>query len=170
MADWSSGFATMTEVFNWVSSSRFFTPRLISCPKHQVNAMRQRAMYQKFLEYSDSVKKSTPDKETPKLDCESIRQEALIFFRKKEEYDAILQSNIRRQSLRNKFSGVRVMGWTGLNGPCVGDIMRNIQDKMGTEKLMEIGEDVLQRLVVEVQKEMGFFRAQGAVVSGISMP
>lgn len=96
----------------------------------------------------------TTDKEAVR---ESVKQEALIFFGKREEHDSLVQANERRLRLKVIWNGRKVGEWIGGNGRLIGKVMAHMRQTIGEEKIGQMTEEELkehvlrEKQVVELQ-------------------
>ncbi|KAI0086550.1 hypothetical protein BDY19DRAFT_894795 [Irpex rosettiformis] len=130
---WREGFATRTEIFDWVASSPLFdvwnarrTPGML-----QKGKPGERPMYRAFIEYAEHRRSSAVFRSFS-LDITDI----LAHFGKLELYNAILYVTRTKQYAKATFRGTLVETWTGIRGPAVGLIMKEVRERMG-------GSDVL---------------------------
>lgn len=145
----------MNEIFSWVQTSRFFVPsRMTSTPK-EVGKRKTRNMYQSFFAHSLTLAEAGVLVDRPALDPAAVVQEALVFFGKKEEYDAIVKEKEIRTAFRTKFTGNHVMKWTGLYGFAVRDVLRGVRERMGNEGILSATEEEIEAVTREVQQKLG---------------
>ncbi|KAI9460044.1 hypothetical protein F5148DRAFT_1217957, partial [Russula earlei] len=148
---WKAGFATMHEAFEWVASSRFYVYGQVSDRVSRAKLRANRNMYHAFFQWRDARASPHAENESQPRDVhetgdreamiESVREEALTFFGKREEHDALVR-------LKAMWNGRKVGEWTGGNGRVVGRGKRRFGEM--TEK--ELKGHVLQtKEVVELQ-------------------
>ena len=120
-------------------------------------------MYQAFLQWSNDrvssvagndgqpqEKQETEDREAIK---ESVRKEALAFFGKREEHDALVQTNERRVRLKAIWNGRKVGEWVGVeNDRMIGRVMAVMRQTIGEEKIGQMTEDELKQHVLQVSE------------------
>ena len=109
MERWRAGFATQREAFEWIASSHFYAPGQLSDRASRAKSRANRSMYQAFLQWSDAragtgaendgQPQDTREAEEKEAIIESVRREALAFFGKREEHDALVEANKRRLRL-----------------------------------------------------------------------
>ncbi|THH05502.1 hypothetical protein EW145_g4748 [Phellinidium pouzarii] len=163
METWARGFATRADVFAWLKSSRFFAPRRLvgADPTQEKKAVRQhREMYQAFLEFSNALaaeqpnSNSGPDSESAEeIIKEATRQEALIYFGKKESYNALVAKNLQDYNFRQKFNGKKMMEWTGLQGTVIRLVMHGVRERLSEAEIAAMDEGTLRNVVLEVKPE-----------------
>ncbi|KAI0304415.1 hypothetical protein B0F90DRAFT_1593472, partial [Multifurca ochricompacta] len=140
---WRAGFATEHEAFEWVASSRFYTPGQVSDTASRAKSRSNRSMYHAFFNWSDAkmevtaetnglpqVTQEVSSKEAVK---QAVRQEALVFFCKKEEHDALVRENEKRVRFKAIWNGKKVGEWTGWTGWLVGRVMNLMRQTVGEE-------------------------------------
>jgi hypothetical protein len=160
---WKAGFETQQDAFEWVTSSRFYVPGQVSDKAARAKSRVNRGMYQAFLQWSEArvspaagndgqlpEKQETEDRETIR---ESVRKEALAFFGKREEHDALVQSNERRVHLRAVWNGRKVGEWVGAgNYRMIGKVMAVMRRTIGEEKIGQMTEDELKQHVLQASE------------------
>jgi hypothetical protein len=162
MERWKSGFVTQQEAFEWLGSSRFYVPGRLSDPASRAKARSIRSMYQAFFHWDDARRKAvtesnslpqgiqeTTDKEAA---MSSVKQEALIFFGKREEHDDLVQANQRKVTLKTNWNGKKVGEWTGGNGRLIGRVMNHMRQTVGEEKISQMTEEELKQHVLQVKR------------------
>ena len=162
MERWKAGFETQQEAFEWIASSRFYAPGQISDKAARVKSRADRGMYQAFLQWSDAgaipavandgqphEKEKSEDREVVR---ESVRGEALAFFGKREEHDALVQTNERKVHLRTIWNGRKVGEWTGNNNRAIGRVMALIRQTIGEEKIGQMTEEELKQHVLQANE------------------
>jgi len=162
MGRWRAGFATQHEAFEWVASSRFYVPGKITDRSSRAKSRATRGMYQAFLRWSDArastaaendgqpqVMREPVDKEAI---IESVNEEALVFFGKREEHNALVQSNERRLRLKAMWNGRKVGEWTGGGGTVVGRVMKLLRQTIGEEKISQMTEEELKQHVLQAKE------------------
>ena len=161
MERWKAGFETQQEAFEWVASSRFYAPGQISDKTARVKSRADRGMYQAFLQWSDAgvipavANDSQPHEEKSEdreAVRESVRGEALAFFGKREEHDALVQTNERKVHLRTIWNGRKVGEWTGNSNRAIGRVMALIRQTIGEEKIGQMTEEELKQHVLQANE------------------
>jgi hypothetical protein len=128
---WGRGFETRKDIFDWILTSRFADrDRLLGIsPKHL-----ERPMYQDFLRYLEAY---TPTPSSHGIfNPDSVVEEALEHFGKKEEYEEQAKTVYERKALKQALNGRIVEEVTGLHGSIVGKIIRKIKEMMPVEELL----------------------------------
>jgi hypothetical protein len=160
---WKAGFETQQDAFEWVTSSRFYVPGQISDRASRAKSLANRGMYQAFLQWCEArvspaagnddqprEKQETEDREAIK---ESVKKEALAFFGKQEEHDALVQANERRVRLKAIWNGRKVGEWVGVgNYRMIGKVMAVMRRTIGEEKIGQMTEDELKQHVLQASE------------------
>ena len=162
MERWRAGFATQHEAFEWVGSSRFYVPGKITDRTSRAKARATRGMYQAFLQWSDAKASTiaendgqpqvTREAEEKEAIVESVKEEALVFFGKQEDHDALVQANERRLRLKAMWNGRKVGEWTGGGGTVVGRVMKLLRQTIGEEKIGQMTEEELKQHVLQAKE------------------
>ena len=120
-------------------------------------------MYQAFLQWNDArtspraandgqpqEKQGMEDKEAIR---ESVRKDALAFFGKREEHDALVQANERRVRLKANWNGRKVGEWVGVEKHrMVGRVMATMRQTIGEEKISQMTEEELKQHVLQASE------------------
>lgn len=85
---------------------------------------------------------------------EAIRGEALAFFGKQEELDALVQANKRRARLKAIWNGKKVGEWVGNNGYMIGRVMRLMRQTIGEEKIGQMTDEEIKWHVLQAKEEV----------------
>ncbi|KAH9042121.1 hypothetical protein EDB85DRAFT_1918038 [Lactarius pseudohatsudake] len=172
MDRWEAGFATQHETFEWIASSRFYVPCQISIPASRAKSRSNRSMYQAYFHWNDARAKATAaQNDDPSLekretnDTETciqtiIGQEALVFFGKQEEHNALAQENERRLRVKAMWNGRKVGEWTGWSGRLVGRLMKFMRQSVGEQKIGEMTEEELKQHVLQAKETIELELAQ----------
>lgn len=131
MDRWKEGFTTVEETFIFASTSRFFDPRRIRKPQQHsfTKSVEERAMYQAFTRWAQS---QSPASYCLEAKREAVK-EALVYFGKKDEWDAAAFARDKRTWLKNNFNGKLVAEWTGLGWKGVKAVMDKVRASAGGE-------------------------------------
>ena len=91
----------------------------------------------------------TTDKEAVR---ESVKQEALIFFGKRQEHDGLVQANERKLHLKAIWNGRKVGEWIGGNGLLIGRVMTHMRQTVGEEKIGQMTEEEVKQRVLQAKE------------------
>ncbi|KAI9443224.1 hypothetical protein H4582DRAFT_1169908 [Lactarius indigo] len=170
MERWEAGFATQHETFEWIASSRFYVPGQISNSTSRAKSRNNRSMYQAYFHWNDARLKATAQEglslqKQEANDTETcmqtiIGQEALVFFGKQEEHDALVKENKRRIRLKAMWNGRKVGEWTCWNGRLVGRLMKLMRQSVGEQKIGEMTEEELKQHVLQAKETIELQLAQ----------
>jgi hypothetical protein len=166
MDEWNAGFSTQREVFEWIASSRFFaTGRPFTRQDMQRDARERRIkddrkMYWEFLEWAAEREQEMGLAVTREsFDDKTFHAEALDYFNKRAQFDALVESRVKKQIVKSKFNAAMVAEWTGLNvrsrGKDVKRIMDAVRETFGgsegvVEAVEEEGNEQVEKVVLEV--------------------
>lgn len=159
------GFETKHDIFEWAASIRYFdSSRFQATGPGFTKVKPERTMYAEFVEWVESTKpRSHPYNQLPRQEkIDRIREDALVFFNKKKDFEDLAKSRTDKARLKDVFSGSRVRDWTGLGGYWTGvkAIMDEVRNRMGSEQgilefLEDHTEDDLKAVVLQVQSDLG---------------
>lgn len=165
---WNAGFETQEDAFRWVTSSRFYVPGQVSDKASRAKSRVNRGMYQAFLQWCEARVSPAaghdgrPQEEDKEAIRESVRKEALAFFDKREEHDALVHANERRVRLKAIWNGRKVGEWVGVrNYKMIGKVMADMRRTIGEEKIGQMTEDELKKHVVRVSEAIELQSAEG---------
>lgn len=158
------GFKTNQQVYEWAASSKYFDPRGFRTQGPGITKVKvERTMYAEFVKWVETRARTTssdlPSREERQR---QIREEALIFFNKKEEFESLARDRLNRLRLKEVFSGSRVRDWAELGEYWKGVklIMDEVRTRMGGEEailefLNKNSEDDLKKIVLQVKDDLG---------------
>ena len=158
---WKKGFATQHEVFEWVASSCCYVHGRLSDRTARPKSRANRGMYQAFFEWSRARASLAAGDESQSRDVQevnteaviqSVRAEALIFFGKQEEHDALVLAQQRRVRLKAMWNGRKVGEWTGGGGLMIGKVMELMRKTVGEEKISQMTEEELKQHVLQAKE------------------
>jgi hypothetical protein len=124
-----SGFDELEDIFNFISSSKYYNPDLYKLENLNSIAKirdRKRETYKKFLEYGERYTGEVSEKITDK---DSFLPHILYYFFKWNEHKEIMDSMISNRAYKEKFNGEIVSSLTGYIGKELGDFMVFIRYK-----------------------------------------
>ena len=143
MDTWKKGFVTQQAAFEWAASSRFFCARRLEEAQNRSKRKEKakREMYNRFQTWALEQQRNEPE---PTWTSETVVAEALIFFGKEAEYDALLKESARvasiheaKRRVKSIFNGTLVAEWTGLSHLQVKKIMDTVRGRFGGEVAMD---------------------------------
>lgn len=164
---YNEGFKTKQEVYEWAVSSKYFdASQFRSKGPGFTKVKAQRTMYSDFVEWVETLNASRQPNAEPRLSREqrqaTIRQEALKYFDKMEEYETLAKTRSSRTRLKESFSGSVVRDWTNLGEYWKGVklIMDEVRNRLGGEDgvldfLNKNTEEDLKNFVLKVQADLG---------------
>lgn len=138
----AQGFANLTEIFEFVASSRYFNKDifLLENRNHASRTRdRKRKTYREFLEWM-------ADREgLPSFPFPENKQEWLpVIFKEfpecQSEYEAAWKRLERHRWLTERFNGERVAEITGLSGKRLGQVMSFIRSQMSGDQIAAVME------------------------------
>ena len=118
-------------------------------------------MYHAFFQWSEARASPAAGDESQSQDVqeaekeaviESVRAEALTFFGKQEEHDALARANQRRLRLKAMWNGRKVGEWTGGNSRIIGRVMDLMRKTIGEEKISRMTEEELEQHVLQAKE------------------
>ncbi|KAF8967169.1 hypothetical protein BDZ97DRAFT_1903560 [Flammula alnicola] len=165
LATFHGGFNTREEVYKWATSSKYFDPSQFRSAGPGITKVKaERTMYADFVEWVEMTKSSIQISHGLSREERhgKIREEALLYFNKKQEYENIARARLNRTRLKEAFSGSRVRDWTELGQYWKGVklIMDEVRERMGGEDgilefLDKNTEDDLKEIVLQVKADLG---------------
>jgi hypothetical protein len=168
MEAWKAGFKTKRQVFEWAGTCRFFDPRNFRTSGEGIRKVKvDRKMYAEFVEWAKqraaSMVEEAPQgrKEMRKERELKVRDEALVYFKKKEAFDALTRERELRVQVKQVFNGSKVRDWTDLGEHWKGVkiVMNGVRERVGGEEgVLKIlgteGEEGVRKVVLEVKEQM----------------
>lgn len=158
---WKAEFKTRQEVFEWVGTSRFFKPGTFRSNGEGFRKVKpERKMYAEFIEWATRQAAATGN-EKPKKSVDVYREEALIYFKKKEVFDALVRERVQRLELKQVFAGHKVRDWANLGEYWKGVklVMDAVRERCGGDegvwKIYEKdGEEGVKKIVLQVKDQV----------------
>ncbi|ETW81566.1 hypothetical protein HETIRDRAFT_316994 [Heterobasidion irregulare TC 32-1] len=149
---WSAGLSTREEAFEWVATSRFYSP--VRIRERQLRAKRRvdREMYQAFIQWNEARANRDITHQEQAEPLSDVADEALVYFEKKEEFSRLVKENQRRVRLKQTWNGNVVGGWTGWYGHGVARVMEYVREKLGEDRILEMEESELRAAVMEAKE------------------
>jgi hypothetical protein len=163
MDTWKKGFTTQEAAFKWAANSRFFCARRLEDAQNRSKRKERakREMYNRFKAWAQEQQCDEPE---PSWTPETVVAEALVYFNKKAEYDALMREYARvasiheaRRRVKSVFNGTLVGEWTGLSNLNVKKVMDRVRERMGGEVAMD-GKTMeeIRSAVEQANVELGF--------------
>jgi len=157
------GFTTAQEVFDWVTTSRFFNPHRLLPATKSVKFKGERKMLNEFFDYLESLIASAESK--TRFDVHAIQDEALALFGKREEFDDAVRQKYLFREAKRVLSGNLVKEWTGLSYwadvKTVTDAMRvrvlvGIDGRDGNwrEEIIKLSDEERKALALRLKEEL----------------
>lgn len=132
-----------------IADSALHSPRSCDLPSDEADSKRDTSALKTVP--------GGPEGGKPKFEHQCLLEEALVYFGRKAEYEALVAENIRRRALREKLNGTRVMAWTGLQGVAIKWIMDGIRERLGEDGIIAAQDDEIRELALDVQTQLGLF-------------
>ncbi|KAJ8457153.1 hypothetical protein ONZ45_g18428 [Pleurotus djamor] len=174
-----SPFSTRRELFEWLASSRFFDPNKFRSSGSGISKVKiDRKLYHNFVLWAETQRttlsaegdiklKTGDDIQTCRRDHDSIRDEALEFFKKRDVFEAAAKERLLRSTLKSAWCGHQVRDWAemGEYWPGVSRIMNGVREELGGDgNIAEIlltngGRELLKAKVLETRDRFGLVPA-----------
>jgi hypothetical protein len=170
MTTWKAGFKTKREVFEWAGTCRFFDPTKFRLHGEGIRKVKpERKMYAEFVEWAMEKAAVSPSREDTMQESKEMRQErelkirdeALVYFKQREAFDALTRERFLRMRVKEVFRGSKVRDWTGLGEHWKGVkiVMDAVRDRIGGEegviKILETeGEEGIKKIVLDIKEEV----------------
>ena len=162
---YNAGFKSNQAIFEWVASSRLFYANYFQSKGTGFRKVKpERTMFaefEKWVEAQRNTPESQPHKPLGDIQA-NARLEALVFFKKKEAFDALVLERSERIRFKQLFSSSTVRDWAGMGGNWKGVklIMNEVRARLGGEEgvlifLDKNGEQDLKNMVLQVKDELG---------------
>jgi hypothetical protein len=166
---YDKGFTTKREVFLWVASCRYFDPSLFRTKGEGIKKVKDdRLMYAEFVKWVEeswlqpagpTEKKNLAFARQEK--SAKVREEALLFFGKKDTFEALARQRFSKQMFKESFNGSRVRDWAELGGnwKAVKSIMTGVRQMFGGDEgvlafVVSHTQDELKALVLQVKIDL----------------
>lgn len=154
---WRNGFETKEDIFEYIISSKYFNPSMFKfdqlSAKHR-KRNKKRQMYLEFLEYIKDLDSKRffynfVDDKTKHWDMIENSfpgfKERIRKFQLKEE---------RRNVVRNKFNGDKIMKMTGRTGKSLGSLIDEFRNKYTDEWIYNNPESVVDEKILEINQNL----------------
>ncbi|KAF8798935.1 hypothetical protein BYT27DRAFT_7202663 [Phlegmacium glaucopus] len=165
LSTYDTGFKTKLAIFEWVATSRLFDAKRFRSEGSGFTKVKpERKMYAEFVEWVGKQRNMSECGQSQRLVLgetqATVQVEALVFFKKKEAYDALVLERSNRIRLKEIFSGSIVRDWADMGGYWKGVklIMDEVRVRLGGEEgiltfLNKNGEQGLKDFVIQVKEE-----------------
>lgn len=171
METYRKGFQTRREVFQWAVSCKYFDHRRFQTRGEGITKVKQeRRMYTEFIEWVEESRSRLATESRPELNiplpraerCARAKEDAMLFFHKWEDFEAIIKARTGRQRFKAGFNGTLVQEWAELSGANWEDvkmIMDEVKKKLGGDAgildvLDTYGQDQLKELVRLIKDDL----------------
>lgn len=177
METWRAGFATKRQIFEWAGTCRLFDPLRFKSEGQGISKVKpERTMYAEFVNWAVQQQKGldipmvnkTQTQQAREEKKQRVRDEALVHFGKKAEFDENNRVRAARMRLKEDFSGTNVRDWTELGEYWKGVkiIMDAVRMRVGGDEgvlkiLEEEGVEGLKKVVLEVKNALGIIHKNG---------
>lgn len=169
-----AGLITQHEVFQWAATSRFYNPKSFRLEGEGIKSVKpDRRMYQEFCSWVHKQSVASegplipPGTEDYRQRKARVKEEALVFFGKKEEFEQINRVAAARSRLKLVFTGSRVRDWCGLGEHRVGvkKVMDRVREQHGGDQGVlaiydDDGIESVQKLVLDAMKQLNLDSAE----------
>lgn len=146
--DYRTGFYTLNEIFEFVSSSKYFNPEiyLLHNRNHKARVRdAKRKTYQEFLTWCEKLPK-TEAYEFSSTKADYLGKIFEFFPEAKLSYERVLARVNHASQAKLKFNGILVGAWTGLEGKELGGLMTRVR-----ERFNELDFDPAEESEVEIK-------------------
>ena len=162
-AKYLQGFTDENEFFQWIAEGKYF--RRVYFDDEQLNhAHRQRTskrpIYIKFIAYlnKQEIARDAFDEEEQKSLVLSVRQQALLFFDKQNDYERGLNARDDKRKLREKYSG-RYFTDIAKSPQMIPSLMKQFERRLTTND-DEFQQWVLDTDLKDIQAEVERFKEE----------
>lgn len=129
-SEYSKGFSCINEIFEWITSSKYFTVELFTVFNHDnIKRLKLRPMYIKFIEHiginKDKIYRG-------RQFSENIQPEAIEFFKKWDQVNQVKSQLEIKKVVQAKFSGNYLVA-KGYDGKQIGKIMCEMKREIENE-------------------------------------
>ncbi len=129
---WNNGFANHLEIYEFITKSTFFNPKLFDVENFSLNhdhmrRFKLRAMYQDFVHYIQNnfktydVNNNIEDKNT------NFQYESLVAFNKLNVLEEVINQNILQNKRKEKFNGHKIITILQISEKELGTIIPNFK-------------------------------------------
>ena len=130
-------------------------------------------MYAEFVSWVRKLQEQQGVQNTDRDDSSAtevgdLKEEALVYFNKKDEFEVLARARVTRKQLKSVFNAQKVADWTGPSSDwrTVKSVMQGMRGRLkGDEGVLkcweEKGEEELQRIALVVLGELDPFDLRG---------
>lgn len=135
-------------------TSRLFDPnKVLAIFEKKLKAKEDRTMFYAFPKY---VRSHATQSEIPHPSKSDVQQEALVYFGKKDEFEAVVRDKQLTRRIKELFNGHLVMEWTAvLYWGTIKKIMDKVRERIGgddwREIMVEMSLEQVKALTIEVK-------------------
>ncbi len=141
---WKLGFREKHEIYSWIAESRFFCPSIFYST-HCSSKKKERPMFGGFVKFCETV--GAPE---PVVSPSQVYTEAMTFFGKSRDHDALIARREKEDRVKNKFNGKLVMEWTGASGKDVGRVVAGVKMECSDDNLLEMSFNDIKTLTQRI--------------------
>lgn len=150
--DWdryARGFDTLEEIYEWIEHITINEERIgvkaggkVDRREHQ-----KRSMWVAYWKRGEDARYDPSDEEKSQVFSQALR-----YFRKKEEYEGIIEQMAREKLAREKFNGFQVREWTGADGKRLGMLMKALKEdgRLNKEAVVDMKVEDIRSIVMHV--------------------
>jgi hypothetical protein len=125
---------------------------------------RDRKMYAEFVSWVSALQEQGDMRNTTRHDfptASGLRDDALAFFNKKDEFESLIRGRAAKAQLKNVFNAQMVTTWIGRrrDWQTVKSVMQGMRERLGGDEGVlkcweEKGEEELHRIALVALKEL----------------
>ena len=176
METYHKGFQTRRDVFQWATSCKYFNHSQFQTRGEGIKKVKQdRRMYAEFIEWVEESRPQLAESclilnpHRPRGErVAKAREDALLFFDKRDAFDTIVRDRTNKQRLKEFFNGRLVREWAELNDndwASVKMIIAEVRRRLGGDYgIMDVldgdGEDRLEDLVHQIKDDLNIVADQ----------
>jgi len=166
METYHTGFQTRREVFQWAASCKYFDHSRFQTRGEGFKKVKQdRRMYAEFVDWVEESRPHLAESGgLPRSErYAKAREDALLFFDKREAFDDIVRARINKQRFKSFFNGSLVRHWAELSDGdwlavklIVDEVRRRLGGDVGIMGLLDDshGQEELEDLVHQIKDDL----------------